>query len=250
MVPGFNGAVEVSCGALHTCVRLSSGQVRCWGYNGYGQLGDNSVTTNYTPVVVDINTTNSVLTGAVQLTSGIYHTCARISDGTVRCWGYNGYGELGNGTTTAARIATPVQELRPGASSPITLTGVRHVAAGFYQTCAAMTDLTVRCWGRGDYGQIGDGALLSRRHATEVIQLSGGVRCNAVPGAPAPEACGADNNCNGVVGDVAQSLCNTCAPPTATCSVGAGTCLRTGASACADVGVTQVAGSEHRAPAR
>jgi alpha-tubulin suppressor-like RCC1 family protein len=161
MVPGFNGAVEVSCGALHTCVRLSSGQVRCWGYNGYGQLGDNSVTTNYTPVEVDINTTNSVLTGAVQLTSGIYHTCARISDGTVRCWGYNGYGELGNGTTTAARIATPVQELRPGASSPITLTGVRHVYAGYYQTCAAMTDLTVRCWGRGDYGQIGDGALLT-----------------------------------------------------------------------------------------
>jgi alpha-tubulin suppressor-like RCC1 family protein len=162
-----------------------------------------------------------------QLVADYYQTCARITDGTVRCWGWNNHGQIGDGTTTNRTVATLVTERRPGAGS-ITLTNVTSLGAGHYHFCATLSDRTVRCWGRGDYGQLGNGALLNRPRATEVIELSGGTRCNAVPGNPTTETCTADNNCNGVVGDVAQSLCNTCAPPTATCSVGAGTCLRTG----------------------
>jgi hypothetical protein len=173
MVPGFNGAVEVSCGAYHTCVRLTSGQVRCWGYNASGQLGDNSVTTSYSPVVVDINTTNSVLTGAVQLTSGDSHTCARLGNGTVLCWGLNSNGQLGDNSVTTRRFAVPVSSL----------SGVNAVGASFYSTCGVLSDTTLRCWGRNSSYQVGDGTTTQRLVPTVTLPLTvNGTMCDAAPG--------------------------------------------------------------------
>ena len=78
---------------------------------------------------------------------GVAHSCAVLSDGTVRCWGANGGGTLGDGTTT--------DRLNPVAVLGIST--ATQVARGESQSCAVLSDGTVRCWGWNDYGQLGDG---------------------------------------------------------------------------------------------
>ncbi len=90
------------------------------------------------------------------------HTCARLGDGSVRCWGYNSRGQLGDGTMTNR----PNPTLVPG------LTGVIELAAG-YHTCARLGDGSVRCWGNNQWGQLGDGTTTNRPNPTLVPGLTG-----------------------------------------------------------------------------
>jgi alpha-tubulin suppressor-like RCC1 family protein len=86
-------AIEVATGESHTCALLADGGVRCWGANGYGQLGNDTTTGSLKPVSV------IGLPGAVTaITAGAFHTCAKLIDGSLRCWGRNDKGQLGNGT--------------------------------------------------------------------------------------------------------------------------------------------------------
>ncbi|MCK6552269.1 RCC1 repeat-containing protein, partial [Myxococcota bacterium] len=94
----------ISAGNIHTCARLSTGEARCWGYNGTGSLGDGTTTQRNTPVAV------SGIASATSITAGYRHSCARLATGDLRCWGYNGYGNLGDNTTTQR-------------TSPVTVTG-------------------------------------------------------------------------------------------------------------------------------
>ena len=84
----------------HAWARRAGGTVVCWGYNGYGELGDGTMTSRYTPV------TAAGLSDAAELSAGGGHTCARRAGGSVACWGDNDFGELGDGTAT--RQSTPV----------------------------------------------------------------------------------------------------------------------------------------------
>ena len=102
--------------------------------------------------------------GATQVDGGVYFTCARLADGTVRCWGDNEVGQLGNGTHDDADLPTTV--LGPDGSSP--LTGVRQISTGDRHACARLADGTVACWGRNVYGQLGDGSATERTHAVVV----------------------------------------------------------------------------------
>jgi len=156
-----SGDTAIATGGYHTCALTSSGGVRCWGRNHYGQLGDGTTTNRTTPVDV------VGLSGVTAIAAGVYHTCALTSSGGVRCWGFNFYGQLGDGTTTTHRT-TPVDVV--GLSS-----GVTAIAAGGYHTCGLTSSGGVRCWGQNTYGQLGDGTTTDRSTLVDVVGLSSGV---------------------------------------------------------------------------
>jgi alpha-tubulin suppressor-like RCC1 family protein len=94
------GVIALAAGESHTCALLSGGGVNCWGFNYYGQLGNNTTTNSTTPVVVVGPGGSGTLSGAAALVAGSSHSCALVNPGDVDCWGSNGYGQLGNNTTS------------------------------------------------------------------------------------------------------------------------------------------------------
>jgi len=103
-VGSITSAIAVSVGQYFACALLSGGTVQCWGGNGNGDtLGNGSTTSTAWPVPV------SGLSGATAVSVGNNSACARVSGSTVQCWGYNGAGELGNGTTTYSALPAKVQ---------------------------------------------------------------------------------------------------------------------------------------------
>lgn len=156
-------SVQLALGYLHTCVRKADGKVQCWGDNGAGQLGD-SVSFDAGPrPIVKVPQDVVGLTDAVQLASGVAHSCAVRRGGTVVCWGSNFFGQLGDGTLQRS-------------SSPVVAQGVTDavaVAAGTSFTCALLGSGTVKCWGANYSGQLGDNTKVDRPTAALVQQLSG-----------------------------------------------------------------------------
>jgi len=147
-VGGISTAVMVSPGGSHTCALLENGDVMCWGSNESGQLATGSKVPSVNSVPQRVGVSN-----ATWLASGQNHVCAATSDGSVWCWGYNGYGQLGNGLSGPGILAyTPgkVSSLKP------VRTGTHSIAAGAVHTCAVHSDGTVSCWGYDEYGQTGD----------------------------------------------------------------------------------------------
>jgi alpha-tubulin suppressor-like RCC1 family protein len=149
-VSGLSGATAISVGGgeLSACALLSGGTVECWGANNAGQLGNGTTTSSLTPVAVSgLNGATAISTGG-----GLGDACALLSGGTVECWGDNYYGELGNGTTTDS-------------STPVAVSGLSGVTAisvgGGASPCALLSGGTVECWGRNDYGELGNGTTTS-----------------------------------------------------------------------------------------
>ncbi len=142
----MSGAVTaIKANADQTCATTASGMY-CWGYNGYGQLGNGTTASSSTPVAVN----TGAMSGAVtSFTVGKDHACATTATG-VYCWGYNNYGQLGNGTTTNS--STPVAVSAGSMSGAVTA-----IDAGGNHTCATTTS-GVYCWGWNIYGQIGNGS--------------------------------------------------------------------------------------------
>ena len=162
-------ATAVTAGGSHTCGLTVSGGVKCWGDNGYGQLGDgNSLTFSATPVQV------SGLASAVSaIAAGESHTCVLTASGGVRCWGNNGSGQLGNNTTVASYVPVQVSGLESGVSA---------IAASENHTCVLMTAGGVQCWGFNLYGQLGDGSTTNRTVPVPVSGLASAVRAISVGG--------------------------------------------------------------------
>ncbi len=102
-----SGVVTLSAGGAHTCVVTASGGVKCWGRNDFGQLGDGTSAVRTMPVDV-----SGLISGAASVSAGDAHTCALTTAGGVRCWGYNGFGGLGDGTQT--HRLTPVDVVLTG----------------------------------------------------------------------------------------------------------------------------------------
>ena len=154
-------AATTGSGYGHSCAVRPDGTVWCWGYDSDGQLGFNppDSTHPYTPMPTMV----AGLAGVSSVVGGGFHTCALIGTGGVRCWGFNDYGALGNGTT--ATTATPV-----AAAGISTATAV---AAGRYHTCAVLANGSLRCWGNNGDGELGDNTYTNRPSPVTVRNLSG-----------------------------------------------------------------------------
>jgi len=164
VIPGLTSPVMVSVGDESACVLQGDGTVHCWGFNFYGQLGDGTTTSTETP------TTVSGLSGVTAISAGFDFACALLSNGTVECWGANDSGQLGNGTTSPDNAA--------GSTTPVVvsgLSGVTAISAGPEEACALMSGGTVKCWGGNRWGQLGSGAsqVSSVPNAVAVPGLSG-----------------------------------------------------------------------------
>ncbi|MGZ3455968.1 MAG: hypothetical protein ACXVEF_40555 [Polyangiales bacterium] len=141
-----SSVTSLALGYDHSCAVMGGGSVRCWGINWSGVLG--YTTTETCKVSSPCSTRPKAvpgLSGVASMALGYMHSCALGTDGTVRCWGDNAYGQLGDGTTT-------------NRTSPTSITGladVTQLVAGDFHTCARLKDGTVRCWGRNHAGQVG-----------------------------------------------------------------------------------------------
>jgi hypothetical protein len=155
------GVQQISLGFDSGCALTNAGGVKCWGYNGNGQLGDGTRTTRRTPVDVF-----GLTSGVAAITAGWDHTCALTTGGGVKCWGQNAHGELGDGSKT--------DRLKPVDVSGLT-SGVAAVSAGFDQTCALLNGGGVQCWGNNKTGEVGDGTTKTRAHPVDVSGLTSGV---------------------------------------------------------------------------
>jgi alpha-tubulin suppressor-like RCC1 family protein len=167
-----SGVIAISASISHTCALLSSGSVKCWGSNTYGQLGNGTTTGSNVPVQV-----SGLTSGVSAISSGAYHSCALLSSGSVKCWGDNNTGQLGNGTTTNSNTPVPV--------SGLTL-GVSAISAGYHHTCALVNVTTVsggitvnnvgaKCWGSNTFGELGNGNNVPSSSPEQVSGLTSGV---------------------------------------------------------------------------
>lgn len=142
-VQGISSAIGLAVGGFHNCALLSDRTVKCWGRNQDGQIGNGDNTTDVRAPSLPV----SGLASVAAVAAGGYHSCALMPDSTVRCWGRNTRGQLGDGSSSFF-ASTPVAV--SGMSTAVSLSG------GFYHTCAALRDGTVQCWGDNDSGQIGN----------------------------------------------------------------------------------------------
>ena len=160
--------VKLAAGFNHTLAINAAGMVWAWGDNSYGQLGNGSKTMQTTPVLVRMSD-GTPLSGVIDIKAGQGHSVALKNDGTVWAWGWNKYGQLGNGT--AIDSLYPVQ-VKQNSLSP--LTDVTAIAAGDNHTLVVKSDGTVWGWGYDYYGQIGDGTSGSSTGIKYPVQVKTG----------------------------------------------------------------------------
>lgn len=165
-VTGLTHVVAIATGTGHGCALTAAGGVKCWGLNGQGQLGDGTRSQRLTPVAV-----TGLTSGVVAIAAGDAHSCALTSEGAVKCWGSNGNGQLGDGSTADWKL-TPVAVA--GLSS-----GVVAVAAGDYHNCALTAAGHVKCWGANWNGQLGDGASTDMYKPVRTQNIAGLMRVRA-----------------------------------------------------------------------
>ncbi|MBL8777723.1 MAG: hypothetical protein JNK12_17410 [Acidimicrobiales bacterium] len=174
----LTGVTQLSVGFDHACALLTTGQVRCWGGNNRGQLGNGTSTSAPRAVVVSNPAGTGPLTGVAEISAGSGLTCARLDSGEARCWGQH------TGDGTSSNRSRPVAVLDPSGSAP--LSGVAEVSAGggfgytsssgeslMRSACAVLTTGEARCWGTNARGQLGDGTTTTRLLPVVVSSPSG-----------------------------------------------------------------------------
>jgi alpha-tubulin suppressor-like RCC1 family protein len=148
---GWNGTfVSISAGGWHTCAITSAGAVYCWGYHDFGALGNDTTTSSLTngPQLVDHGSSSGTF---VSVDAGDLYTCALTSAGAAYCWGANGAGRLGDGSTSDRDV-------------PAAVTGGyvwAMIDAGDDHTCGVTTTGRGSCWGENEDGELGDGSTIN-----------------------------------------------------------------------------------------
>lgn len=154
---GAGHAQELAAGGGHTCAVVPGGSLHCWGWDEQGQLGDSA--SHYSiaePVRAD------GLTDVVSVDGGYQHSCAVDGGGGAWCWGYNRWGQIGNGNG-----ASP--------STPTAVVGISNavaVATGGNHSCALLAAGTVWCWGHGYHGQLGSGSFIESNVPVQAAGIS------------------------------------------------------------------------------
>src|SRR5205085_3112433 len=167
-VPGLYNATAIATGGAHTCA-TSFGIVNCWGKNSSGQLGDFTFTNRNamgSPVYTNEPyedgppgpSNTEILHNVIKVSLGSAHSCAVTSYGPVKCWGEDGYGQLGDNGTTDRRLARQAA----------TLVNVIDIGAGFGHSCAVVALGNLYCWGLNGSGQLGNGTTNNRLVPTKV----------------------------------------------------------------------------------
>ena len=159
-----SGVTAITSGIMHSCALLSSGSVKCWGANNYGQLGDGTTSNRNEPAQV-----SGLTSGVVSISGGYEHTCAVLTNGEAKCWGRNGYGELGDGTTTNKSVPTSVKV----DGQPIS--GIASISGGLRHTCAITTGGAAKCWGYNALASLGNGTVIDSLTPVNVVGLGSGV---------------------------------------------------------------------------
>ena len=149
--------IQIHAGYEHSLALASDGTVYAWGRNNSGQLGKNDATDAHIPAAVQTLGTPMAGKVIVQLAAGNSQSMALASDGTVYTWGWNQYGQLGNGTTTNSRI--PVAVVTTG--TPLAGKTISQIAAGNAHALAMTDDGTVYTWGWNQYGQLGNNSTIN-----------------------------------------------------------------------------------------
>ncbi|WP_395737657.1 cadherin-like beta sandwich domain-containing protein [Prosthecobacter sp.] len=142
--------VAIAAGSAHNLALCSDGSVVAWGYNGEGELGNNSTTTSLVPVAVSAA---GVLVGrsVIAVAAGNYHSLVACADGTVHAWGGNSAGQLGNGSNTDSLV--PVAVTMTGALNGKTVTAI---ASGSDHCVVQCSDASMATWGWNGEGELGN----------------------------------------------------------------------------------------------
>ncbi|MEM9192054.1 MAG: hypothetical protein AAGF12_22970 [Myxococcota bacterium] len=151
----------IDSGARQTCALLASGEVRCWGRNENGELGDGTVDNRATAVApFGLNPAEALATGG-------FHTCVIEVSGAVKCWGLNSVGQLGSGPSGSQQTV------------PVVVDGLENVvelSANYQVTCARHSGGTVSCWGQNDEGQTGSGTITpAQTSPVDVVGMSNAI---------------------------------------------------------------------------
>lgn len=143
-VQGVSDAVQVASGSNFTCALTTAGAVSCWGANTNGQLGNGTKKASPAPVPV-----KGLDQGVAGISAGNQVACARLADGTARCWGSNAHGQLGDGGVADSNEPHPVVGLED-------ITSISAGAGVGGHACAVTADGTAHCWGANAAGQLGN----------------------------------------------------------------------------------------------
>jgi alpha-tubulin suppressor-like RCC1 family protein len=154
---------NLAAGGYHTCGATSSGAAYCWGNDFFGQLGDGQATqavcfTLRQPLTGQCSTTPVAVAGGLtfaSVTAGVYHTCGVTTGGAAYCWGFDGYGQLGDGVPYFSSIR-PVPLAVAGG---LTFT---NVTAEWAHTCGLRSNGAAYCWGDNGTGELGDNSTTQR----------------------------------------------------------------------------------------
>jgi alpha-tubulin suppressor-like RCC1 family protein len=153
-------AASITTGARHTCVLLDDNNTKCWGYGEYGQLGRGEKKAERKPPeeVLDLGTGRT----ATAIVTGNFHTCVMLDNSSIKCWGLNDSGQLGQGDTSSLGDESnemgnnlPAVDLGAGRTA-------RAIAAGDNHTCAILDNASIKCWGSNTAGQLGLGNTSNR----------------------------------------------------------------------------------------
>lgn len=156
---GLSGITAVAAGLNHSVALKSDGTVWTWGWNFYGQLGDGSTLQKTSPVMLPAIS----LSGVSAVAAGYYSTVALKTDGSVRAWGDNSRGQIGDGTNTQRNIPTSLSVLSGVFSA---------VSAGAYHGAALKSDGTIWNWGWNAWGQLGDNTTIQHNSPVQVTGFS------------------------------------------------------------------------------